>query len=202
MRPARGNAMYGWMGAALSCLVAFSLWAGEPTEVTRRHIEMILEVVRNPAITGQRQREEIRRIVDDFVDWREISRRVLGVHWRRLSPAQRREFTEAFRDFAVRPNMDKLTEYSGERIEYTGERVYGRYARVTLRVTTRNGEVIRAEVRLLRKDGRWGMYDLLIEGVSMVNNYRVQVNDILLRSSFEELIQRLRRRAVAPPRGA
>ncbi|HSB41881.1 MAG TPA: ABC transporter substrate-binding protein [Methylomirabilota bacterium] len=169
-----------------------------PTEQLKGAIDRVLVVLEDPALKAPPQaaerRREIRRIADEIFDFEEIARRAMGQHWRTLAPGQQREFVTLFSDLLEQAYMSKIETYGGERIQYVGERVEGDYATVSTRITTDKGTEVPIDYRALRRAERWRVYDVTIEGVSLVANYRTQFNSLMRTSSPEQLLAKLRSR--------
>ncbi|MBW1997046.1 MAG: ABC transporter substrate-binding protein [Deltaproteobacteria bacterium] len=172
------------------------LWAGEPTEKIRETTDKLIAILENPALKGSEKRDEkirlLRKVVDERFDWEAISRRALGRHWRKLSREEKGEFVRLFSKLLERTYSDKLADYSGETISYDREKVDGRYAVVYATVKSKKHGDIPLKYRVWKRDGEWLVYDISIEGVSLVNNYRSQFNDILMQHSPQKLIDTLR----------
>ncbi len=172
--------------------------AAAPAEQIKQTTDKILSVVADPALRGpakaQEKRRLIRKAVDERFDWKEMARRSLAQHWTPRSPAEREEFVRLYADLLDTTYMSKIENYSGERVTYEGERIEGEYAAVKVRIVTRQNKDIPVEYRLRREGDKWLVYDISIEGVSLVNNYRTQFNSIILQSSYENLIKKLRDR--------
>ena len=124
----------------------------------------------------------------------ETARRVLARHWQARTPAEREEFTLLFADLLERTYIARLDEYGGERIRYVSESVDGELATVRARIVTRTGIEVPVESRMVRRGERWLIYDVLIENVSLVANYRSQFDRIVRSSSYEELVRRLKQK--------
>jgi phospholipid transport system substrate-binding protein len=184
-----------WVPLLLSVL-AVPAWAGNPTEQVRETTDKILSIVTDPSLkspekAGERQ-ERIRNAVDERFDWLEMSRRTLARHWAERTDEEKRAFVDLFGKLLERTYMDKVEGYSGEKVLYADERVEAEYAAVGVKIVTRQNREIDVIYRMKKKGGTWYVYDISIEGVSLINNYRTQFNNILSRSSFEELMERLR----------
>ncbi|HEJ83820.1 MAG TPA: ABC transporter substrate-binding protein [Desulfobacteraceae bacterium] len=179
------------MGAAASVSMA-----GEPTEYIRKTTDKIIEILTDPALKGSdkdRERaQQIRKAVDERFDWEEMSKRTLARHWKDRTPQEREEFIMLFGRLLERTYLDKVEGYSGEKVLYAEEKVEGSYAVVAVKIITKEETEIRVAYRLKKKEGEWMVYDISIEGVSLVNNYRKQFQSIMTRSSYDDLIQRLR----------
>jgi phospholipid transport system substrate-binding protein len=181
----------------MSC--AFPAWAGVPTEKVKETADKIIAIVGDPSLKdpakATQRRERIRRTVDELCDWEEMSRRSLGRHWAQRTEQEKKEFVHLFGQLLERTYIDKVEGYSGEKVNYLGERVDGDYAEVDVKIVTNKNTEIPVIYRLRAKDQRWWVYDMVIEGVSLVNNYRTQFSDILAKSSFEGLMKKLREKS-------
>jgi len=172
-------------------------WAGPPTEQLRGRIDRVLQVLEDPQFKPETRtmdrRQAVRTIVEEIFDFRELSQRSLGPHWKARTPAERDEFVQLFADVLERSYITKIELYSGgERIQYTAEALDGDdLATVRTRIVTKQGTEIPVDYRMHRVDARWMVYDVAIEGVSLVANYRAQFNKIIQRSSFKGLLAQL-----------
>lgn len=164
-----------------------------PTDQLKAAIERVVAILQQTGLDPDDRRARIRRSADDIFDWDEMSRRALAQHWRALGPTQRAEFRAAFADLLERSYTGTLRRYQGEPIEFTGERIQDQTASVFTRIVRKQGEVP-VEYRMLRKGDRWLVYDVLVEGVGLVSNYRSQFHAILSTASFETLMARIRAR--------
>jgi phospholipid transport system substrate-binding protein len=169
-----------------------------PTEQLRGAIDRVLEVLDDPALKDAARAADrhrtVRRIADEMFDFEETARRAMAQHWRSLTPAQQREFVDVFSDLLERAYISKIELYSGEKIQYPGERVEGDVATVSTRIITKNGTEVPIDYRMLKRGDRWRVYDVSIEGVSLVANYRTQFNSVIRTSSYDELLRKIRSR--------
>lgn len=176
-----------------------SSWAGEPTQQIKETTDKILVILSNPSLKGPAQAEERRKVigqtVDERFDWEEMSRRSLARHWAARTPEEKKEFIGLFRDLLERTYLDKVDDYSGEAVTYQGDTIDGNYASVKVKIVTSKGKEIPVEYRVMKKQTQWLVYDMTIEGVSFVNNYRSQFNSILSKSPYSELVKRLKDKA-------
>ena len=170
--------------------------AGEPTEKIRQTTDKILSIVSNSALKdpskAKERRKLIRSAVDERFDWDEMARRSLATHWAKRTAEERKEFVRLFADLLERTYMKKVEDYSGEKVLYGEETKDGDHARVKIRIVTKKNKDIPVEYRLKKEGNDWLIYDVSIEGVSLVNNYRTQFNSIILQSSYENLVKRLK----------
>jgi phospholipid transport system substrate-binding protein len=185
---------------ALAGLLALSFaspaWAGNPTDQLKGAIDRVVKTLEEPAYKGEgkgmERRRAVRKIADDIFDFTEISRRALARHWQTLSEKQREEFVGLFADLLERSYISKIELYGGEKIIYGNERVDGDLATVATRIITKNGTEVPVEYRMHKKGDRWLVYDVNIEGVSLVSNYRTQFNKIIQTASYNDLVQKLK----------
>jgi phospholipid transport system substrate-binding protein len=191
--------MSGWLirsmiiGLTLQLLAGVTVaWAGPPTDTVRQAIEKTLDMLKNPAYKGEERRQKVKAIVDPYFDYQEMAKRSLGPAWGKLSSAQRQEFVHLFAQLLEASYSDKIEKYAQRvRIDYTGEILSGDNAEVRT-VVVRTNDRIPLNYRLMNEDGTWKVYDVVIEGVSLVSNYRSQFSRIIHESSYAELVRRLR----------
>jgi len=195
------NLAYFRRGLVLLLLVfgiALPGWAGEPTDAIKQTTDKILSILTNPSLKGSSKTAEreklIRQAIDERFDWEEMSRRSLARYWDQRSDGEKKEFVRLYSDLLERTYMDKVEGYSGEKVTYEGESIDNGYAVVKVKIVTKKNTDIRVHYRLKRDGNKWLVYDVSIEGVSLVNNYRTQFNNIILKSSYENLVKRLRDR--------
>jgi len=191
----------GWATLLLSALWLGSIGiasAGEPTEVIRRTTDQVLQILEDPKLQGPEKQAErqqrLHQISDQAFDWQEMGRRALATHWRGRTPQEQKEFVGLFRDLVERTYMNRLETATQEKqdIQYVGEQVDGQRAAVKTIVLTKRNQQVPLEYRLQQTDGRWKIYDVLVEGISLVNNYRSQFNQIINSSSFDALLQKMK----------
>ena len=170
--------------------------AAAPTEVAKQVIDKALDILNDPANAGPAKKnyrhQMVKQIVDRHFDYREMAKRSLGAAWNKLNNAQRDEFVRLFAELLEASYADKIDHYVKHvRIDYTGESLDGEYAEVRT-VVVRPNDRIPLNYRLLNESGTWMVYDVVIEGVSLVSNYRTQFSRIVSESSYAELVKRLR----------
>jgi phospholipid transport system substrate-binding protein len=177
-------------------LVAGRTFAGPPTDQLKSSVEQVIKVLEDPALKADpaRRRVAIREVASKTFDFGEAARRSLGRHWQNLSEADRQEFTGLFTDLLERGYIARIEEYSGEKIAYTGDTADGDAATVKTRFTTNKGTDIPVDYRMLKKGDRWLVYDVSVEGLSLIGNYRGQFNKIIETSSFQDLLKRMKAR--------
>ncbi len=176
--------------------IAAPVLAAEPMEEMKQTTEKILSILTNPALKAPSKTAEreklIRKAVDERFDWEEMARRSLATHWAKRTAEEKKEFVHLFADLLERTYMKKVEDYSGEKVLYEGETKDGDYATVKVKIVTKKNKDIPVEYRLKKEGNGWFVYDVSITGVSLVNNYRTQFNSIILQSSYEDLIKRLK----------
>jgi phospholipid transport system substrate-binding protein len=170
-----------------------------PLEVVKASVSQVLVAVRSASVAGRRtgeRRAEIRRVADGLFDFNEMARLTLARHWAGQVRRGQEEFVRLFRELLERSYLSTIENYAGERIVFQGESISGGYAQVRSRITTERRMEISIDYRLLRRDDRWKVYDVVLDGVSLVANYRSQFNSIMRTSSFEDLLTRLRNKEI------
>lgn len=170
--------------------------AGAPTDHLRGAVERVLKTLDDPTLKGEDKQPErraaVRKIANEIFDFAEIAKRSMARHWQPLSEAQRSEFVGLFADLLERSYISKIDTYGGEKIQYNAERVDGDFASVSTKIVTKNGTEVPVDYRMVKRSDRWLVYDVSIEGVSLVSNYRTQFNKIIQTTSYNELVSKLR----------
>jgi phospholipid transport system substrate-binding protein len=173
--------------------------AGEPTEAIRGAVNQGVEILKNAKLDNQKQRaqviDQLRQVVYPLFDFNEMAMRSLGANWRRLNPQQRKEFVSTFTALLEKTYANQIDLYNGQQVIYTGETVDGDYAQVNSRIIDKNGQTYSVVYKLHRVDGKWRIYDVVAENISLVNNYRAQFNRVIAKSSFEELLKMMKQQA-------
>ncbi len=172
--------------------------AGPAMDRLKPEIDRVIATIENPALKGEsktsERRQALRGITDGVFDWTEMAKRALGRHWAGRTPAEQQEFVGLFRELLERAYVAKIERYAGEPIAYVGEAVDGDLTTVRTKITTRQNQEVPIDYRMFRDGDRWRVYDVLIESISLVNNYRTQFDGIIKTSSYEELVKRLKAR--------
>ncbi len=177
-------------------VVAGEAGAGAPTDQLRNNVDRVLRLVsdrvlKEPGRTKER-RKEVRKIADDFFAFDETAKRSLGRHWRDRTPAERQEFVQLFSDLLERSYLTKIELYGGEKIQYVGETIDGDQATVKTKILTKQESEIPVDYRMMKRGEKWVVYDVVIEGVSLISNYRTQFNKIIQTSSYQELVRKIK----------
>ena len=176
--------------------LAGTVEAGVPTDQLRGATDRVLKVLQDselkqPAKRDAR-RQQIRAIADEIFDWQETGKRALARHWQGRSPSERQEFSALFSDLIERSYISKIELYGGEKIIYSGDRVEGDLATLSTKIITKNGTEVPVDYRLFKKGDRWMVYDVNIEGISLVSNYRTQFNKIIQTNGYNSLVERMK----------
>ena len=170
--------------------------AGPPTDQVRGSIDRVLQILSDPELKKEakstERRTAIRSVANEIFDFTEISQRSLARHWAARSPEERQEFIRLFGDLLEHSYITKIETYSGEKIQYAGELPDGDQAVVKTRIVTKTGVEIPVDYRMFVKSNRWRAYDVNIEGVSLVANYRSQFNTVIQRAGYPDLVAKLK----------
>lgn len=188
---------------SIMLFIAGNVFAGLPTDQLKTSIDKVLNVLNDktlkaPAMKAKR-REVLMNLSNEVFDWNEMAKRSLGQYWKDRTPDEQREFIKLFTVLLENTYMDKIESYSGEKILYSKETVEGQYGLVETKILTRQDTEVSVNYWMLNKNGRWFVYDISVEGISLVRNYRTQFNDILARSSYQELLKKLKEKQVPAP---
>ncbi len=166
--------------------------AGDATDQIRETADAVIAVLNNKELRKPERRKQLREIVDKRFDFAEMAKRSLGPEWNRRAPEEKKEFVSLFSDLLENTCIRKIERYEHERVIYTGERVEGSYAAVRTKVVTDQGVEIPVEYRIFKKGTKWEVYDIIIEGVSLVNNYRSQFSSIINSDTYAGLVKKLK----------
>jgi len=184
------------VGLLLALAVPGRVWAGAPTDQLRSQIDRVLKVLEDPELKKEGKEKErravVRQIANEIFDFSETARRSLARHWAGRTQAEREEFVELFSDLLERSYISKIELYGGEKIQFVGEAVDGEGAVVRTKIVTKQGTEIPIDYRMHRRGDKWLVYDVVIEGVSLIANYRTQFNKIITTSSYQELVKKMK----------
>ena len=176
--------------------LAAPAWAGAPTDQLRQYTDQVRKVLDDPALKEDGRRQErrtaVRKVAQEIFDVAETARRALGPHWQVRTPAEREEFVQLFADLLERTYIARIDQYGGEAVRYVGEAIDGEHAKVSARIARKQGAEVTVEARMLRRGDRWLIYDVAIENVSLISNYRSQFDRIVRTASYRELVNRLK----------
>ena len=187
----------------LMVLLSSAAWAGPATDCLKGTLDQIIDVLNDPSLKAPDKKNErkdiLLKLIKERFDEGAFARRALGVHWKKRTNEEKQEFVEIFSDLLERTYLKKIDDYlakagnfSEKNILYLNETVKGRYVVVETKVITNKNTKIPILYLFKNKQGNWLAVDIAIEGVSLVKNYRAQFKEILARSSFKELIAKLK----------
>lgn len=170
--------------------------AGAPTEQVQGTVDNILAILKNPRLRGdtarKERREQLREAIFARFDFSEMSKRSLGTQWRKLSPTNQEEFVKLFTDLLERTYVNQIEAYKDEKVVFLKETLDNNFAEVQSRVVNSKGEDFSLNYRAHRVGAEWKVYDVVVENISVINNYRAQFNRILANQSYEELVRRMK----------
>lgn len=184
--------------AVFACLVFVSevSAAGEEsaTEAVKETVNQVLDLLKDPELKKPERESELRRALQDVVGKRfgfeQMALRSLGRYSRTLSQEQKEEFVEVFKEFLSKSYANRFRNYSGQQVKFLDERREGEFAEVRTKLVDKTE--IPIDYRLLLADGKWQVYDVIADGVSLVRNYRSQFQRIISTSSYQKLVEKLR----------
>ena len=183
---------------AVLLLYPFNVFADSPTVEIKSAVDQVIQILSNPQLQGEGRKQERRKKLREAIfvrfDFQEMAQRSLGAHWQRRTPEEQKEFIRVFSDLLEQTYVDKIESYTNEKFIYMNERIDGRYAEVGSKMRTAKGEEFTINYKLHRVGEDWRVYDLVIENVSLMNNYRSQFNRIITSSSYDDLVMRIKRK--------
>jgi phospholipid transport system substrate-binding protein len=186
------------IAAAVALGPAAPARAGAPTDQVRAYTDAVVKVLEDPALKQEDRRHErraaVRKLANEVFDVQETARRALGPHWQQRTPAEREEFVQLFAELLEQTYIGKIDLFGGEKLRYTDEKVDGDNAIVRAKVVTKQNTEVPVEARMLRKGDRWLIYDIVIENISLIGNYRSQFDRIIRTASYGDLVRRLKTR--------
>jgi phospholipid transport system substrate-binding protein len=192
------------VGLAILLLVQ-SVWvaAGVPGDQVRQTADKVLAILKDPQLKGEskknERRDKLREVIYQRFDFTEMARRSLGSEWRRRSPEEQKEFVKLFTGLLERAYLDNIESYNGEKFRYLKEQEDNNHAEVDTKIIDNKGQEFSVNYRLHKVNGDWKVYDVVIEDISLVNNYRSQFNRVLATSSYEELVNRMKGKTLSAP---
>lgn len=178
---------------------AASVSAGVPTEQIRSTVDRAILVLKDPrlkpAAKTKERRDQLKQILLARFDFTEMAKRALGADWRRRTPKEQEDFVQLFTELLERAYADIIESYTEDKIIYVGEKLEGGYADVASKVLTSSGAEYSLNYKAHLVNSEWRVYDVIAENISVVNNFRSQFNRVITKSSYEELVRRLREKA-------
>jgi phospholipid transport system substrate-binding protein len=188
------------LALALLLVLAAPAMAGPPTDQLKQRVDEVVRVLDDPSLKGKvaARRAAVRKISEEIFDYPDTARRALGQHWNARTPEEQREFVGLFADLLDRAYFSRIDRYQGEKVRYGAETINGNEAIVKTMIVTQAGSEVPVDYRMHQVAGRWLVYDVNIEGVSLVSNYRTQFNKIVQTESYQSLVQKLRAKDAEP----
>ena len=190
-----------WRALALATAALLLVWApteslaGPATDQVKGTVDQVIKILTDPTLKGekklQQRRAKIRQVVLQRFGFTEMSKRALGRYWNERNPEERTEFVRLFTDLLERAYIDRVDGYTGEQVVYLVESVDGDYSEVRSKIVTKRNQEIPITYRLQKASSNWEVYDVIVEGVSLVNNYRTQFSKIIRTSSYQELVKKM-----------
>jgi phospholipid transport system substrate-binding protein len=176
-------------------LGANTLWAATPTEQVKATVDRVMEILKDKKLQGEAKREErrerLRQVILPRFDFAEMAKRSLGTHWNR-NPTRQKEFISVFTELLEDAYTGKVEAAKGEKVLYLNGHTDQSLAEVKTKVVSAKGEETSINYKMHPVGSEWKVYDVLIENISMVNNYRSQFNRVLANASFDELLKKLK----------
>jgi phospholipid transport system substrate-binding protein len=187
----------------LYLLVAVLARAGGPTDELRAAIEKVQMTLNDPQLKAAGKKGErldkLRQVIQPKFDFSEMAKRSLGANWQRRNPEEQREFVRVFTELLENAYVDSIASYDGEKVVFSNEKQDKEYGEVNTKIVTKKGEEFSVNYKLHQASGNWKVYDVVIENISIVNNYRAQFNRVIAKSSYEELVRTMKEKRFDAP---
>ena len=181
----------------LALVSADGAWAGPPTDQLRDGVDRVLKILRDPELRGDTQTNQRRiamsKVAGEIFDFGDMAKRALGQHWDQRTSAERGEFVRLFTELIQRAYVSKVDQHAAAtKMTFRGETVDGDYAVVLTTIPLSNGSTMPLDYRMHNTGDHWQVYDLSIDGISLVANYRAQFNKVIRTSSYAALVAKLK----------
>jgi phospholipid transport system substrate-binding protein len=166
---------------------------GAPMTVVQNTVNQALEVLRDKASPLPQRQEKLRQIVAQSFDFTEMSKSALGYQWKKLTPQQQQEFTTVFISFIEDSYLSKLNDYRGQQVQFIKASQDGAdYAQVNTNIVREGKEPIHLDFRVMKEGGAWKIYDVTVDAISIIANYRNQFNRVMNNQGYDTLIKDLK----------
>ncbi|KQC09123.1 MAG: hypothetical protein APR62_03205 [Smithella sp. SDB] len=187
-----------WIIILILMIFSLPVYAGAPLDAVKINVNKVLDILRDPKLKAESakgiKKEKLRVIYEDMFDEVEFSKRTLTRNWNKFNVDQRTEFINLFEQVLEKSYADKILDYTNEKVEFYKENMLSdTQTEVQTKIITASKE-IPIFYRMILKDGKWKVYDVVVENVSLIQNYRTQFNDILLKNTPEQLLEILRKK--------
>jgi phospholipid transport system substrate-binding protein len=188
--------VFGILILLFALVPARGAWAGPPSDQLRAGIDRVFKILGDPKLAGDKKvnqrRTAIVIVANEMFDFGEMAKRSLGQYWAQRTPTERGEFVRLFTELVQRSYISKVDQHGAHKMTVQGERIDGEYAVVRTTLPLSSGREMPIDYRMRSTDDRWQVYDLNVEGISLVANYRAQFNKIIRTSSYEALIAKIK----------
>jgi phospholipid transport system substrate-binding protein len=161
-----------------------------PTDEVRSSVEAVIALLKDDQLDREARRDRMREVIDRRFDFRAMSQRTLATNWKKASDTEKQKFTELFAELIQNSYVSKIESYTNETVEYPKEKKKGRKAVVDTLIITSSAE-IPVNYKVYLKDGSWLVYDVIIEGVSLISNYRSSYQEIVKKDGFDGLLAKM-----------
>ena len=178
--------------------IAVPINAGAPSDQTRATIEKVLAILAESNKKSDRV-DRLRQTIKPSFDFAEMAKRSLGSHWQPRTPTEQQEFVKLFTDLVESSYVDAIESYNGEKVVVANEKQDKDFAEVNTKIVTKKGEEFVIDYKLHQTSGGWKIYDAVIENVSLVNNYRSQFNRVIAKSSYQDLVSKMKDKQFEAP---
>jgi phospholipid transport system substrate-binding protein len=178
--------------AVAGIFLATNACAGVTDEV-KKTVDEVVRIVSDKEMkkNDQKRRQMLKKTISVIFDYNEMAKRSLGKHWNQRSAAEKKQFSELFASLLENSYASKIESYNNEKIVYLKEVIDGDYSEVKSKVVTTKRDEFTLDYRMINQNGKWMVYDVVIEGVSLVSNYRTQFNKIITSNGYPELVKKL-----------
>jgi phospholipid transport system substrate-binding protein len=173
-------------------------WADDPMSVVKTTVNQALEVLQDKSAPLAQRQDKLRQIVAQTFDFTEMAKSALGYHWKEITPAQQQEFTNAFIAFIEDSYLSKINDYRGQVVNFLRVSNEGpQYAQVATDIVQPKGDAIHVNYRLVQEGGTWKIYDVTVDAISIIANYRNQFNRVMNSKGYDTLIADLKAKQAA-----
>jgi len=178
---------------AASLLMASVSFANPPADEIKRTVDEVVRIVADKDMkkNDTKRRQALKKSISNIFDYAEMAKRSMGKHWNVRTPAEKKNFIDLFASLLENSYAGKIESYNNEKIIYIRDIVDGDYAEVKSKVVTANRDEFTLDYRLFKQNNKWMVYDVIIEGVSLVANYRSQFNKIINANGYDKLVDKL-----------
>jgi phospholipid transport system substrate-binding protein len=188
--------VFGILILLFALVPARGAWAGPPSDQLRAGIDRVFKILGDPELDGDKKLNQRRTAIviaaNEMFDFGEMAKRSLGQYWPQRTAAERVEFVRLFTELVQRSYISKVDQHGAHKMTVQGERIDGEYAVVRTTLPLSSGHELPIDYSMRSTDDRWQVYDLSIDGISLVANYRAQFNKIIRTSSYEALVAKFK----------